>query len=145
MSRANKKKPTPLAGMVAAAGACAAANPPAKSEKRPYSAADDAMILRLRAAGHTVAEIDRATGRSNGSTCCRLRLLRLRAKAEGSPPPAATPEKPIHRLASGKPTSTAKNRACLSCGKTFYSFGPGNRLCAKCRCRASDVSPYALF
>lgn len=35
-----------------------------------------------------------------------------------------------------------KRRPCLCCQREFESEGPGNRLCAICRARASDVSPY---
>lgn len=37
-----------------------------------------------------------------------------------------------------------KRRPCLCCGKQFDSEGPGNRLCAPCRIKVSDVSPFAI-
>jgi hypothetical protein len=51
----------------------------------------------------------------------------------------------VYRLLPGKTTasaSPARTRPCLCCGKTFYSQGFGNRLCN--RCRAQDVSPFAI-
>jgi len=38
--------------------------------------------------------------------------------------------------------ASSKTRPCLCCRDPFDSHGPGNRLCD--RCRARDVSPYAL-
>lgn len=35
------------------------------------------------------------------------------------------------------------DRPCLRCRRTFASFGPGNRLCDRCRNVASEVSPLA--
>lgn len=43
----------------------------------------------------------------------------------------------------GEP-KVVKRRPCLCCRRDFDSDGPGNRLCAPCRVRVADVSPYAL-
>lgn len=43
----------------------------------------------------------------------------------------------------GEPKAITR-RPCLCCSRAFDSTGPGHRLCAACRARASDVSPYAL-
>lgn len=39
------------------------------------------------------------------------------------------------------PEKQIKQRSCLRCGKTFDSWGPGNRLCS--RCAHISVSPFA--
>lgn len=33
----------------------------------------------------------------------------------------------------------AKQRDCLTCGASFLSWGPGNRMCGRCRTASSDV------
>ncbi len=32
-----------------------------------------------------------------------------------------------------------KRRSCITCGEPFLSDGPGNRMCDKCRARASEI------
>jgi protein-arginine kinase activator protein McsA len=44
------------------------------------------------------------------------------------------PEK--HRIQSMR-----KTRSCLSCGGTFASFGPGNRICSGCKEREAWSLP----
>lgn len=46
--------------------------------------------------------------------------------------------------ASDPPRIKKAPRKCLCCGTMFLSHGPGNRMCARCRERAADLSPYAL-
>ncbi len=38
--------------------------------------------------------------------------------------------------------SRSATRDCLRCGDAFYSDGPGNRLCNKCRSRPADPDPH---
>ncbi|MDJ0631081.1 MAG: hypothetical protein QNJ44_22680 [Rhodobacter sp.] len=35
-----------------------------------------------------------------------------------------------------------KNRACLTCGETFLSEGPHNRMCKSCRAKGDDLVPH---
>lgn len=75
-------------------------------------------VPALYRAGATIDEIVRLTGLQKST-------IRHRIEMDIRPRPKTPPRK------------------CLCCGRTFASTGPGNRMCARCRARAADVSPYA--
>lgn len=87
--------------------------------KWPPADADEA--LAMYAAGKTLAEIMARFKRSEMSVRCFLQAR-----------------------TGGSKGAVAKRRPCMCCQKLFFSWGPGNRMCAKCRSIGSSVSPYAL-
>ena len=70
-----------------------------------------------------------------------------RMQSEDARPPVACYRWNAEAVAGTKPRQHRQRSAprnCLCCGQTFLSAGSMNRLCARCRARAGDASPYAV-
>lgn len=91
---------------------------------RAWNYEDEQALLRRHSNGDSFAAIGAALSRT--ATACKQHLDQMKRGTAGAPPTKTKPS----------------TRPCLCCGKPFRSEGPGNRLCP--RCRALDVSPYAI-
>ncbi len=70
------------------------------------------------------------------------------AKPATAPAPCVRKKHYEAAPAAAAPTTTKTKRRCLSCGSSFDSTGPGNRICGACRStdahRVGDAGSYAV-
>jgi hypothetical protein len=103
-----------------------------KKSYRPFTFAEDQQVMYLRGQGLTFEALAMQLGRSYES--CRSRYNTL-----------------IHQLnnqltneaSEGEAKPKPQQRPCMCCRQTFWSTGPGNRLCVDCKRRDAD-EPYQL-
>lgn len=97
----------------------------AVSQPEPKPAAwsedDVSRLIKLREEGHTNAEIATRLGRPENAIAIKATRLRL-------PPKGITAEQQLLRS-----NPKAKYRPCLTCQTTFFSEGPGHRICNGCK------------
>ncbi|MCW3782610.1 GcrA family cell cycle regulator [Defluviimonas salinarum] len=85
--------------------------------------ADIQTLIRLWGEGRSNLEIARELGRQENAVAIKASRLHL-------PPKATAAQK--FAPANAK-NAKAKLRPCLTCSKTFFSEGPGNRICEPCK------------
>lgn len=89
----------------------------------PWEHADVQLLIRLWREGNTNAEIAKTLGRQENAVAIKASRLRL-------PPKAVAGQKLDPKNAkNGK----ALLRPCLCCQRTFFSEGPGHRICDGCK------------
>jgi hypothetical protein len=92
-----------------------------KSKKR-WLRHEDEVLVALKREGKTWAQISEVLERSEASVVYRSESIRA-GKTGYHGKPAVVTSKP------GYP----KRRACMCCGQSIVSTGPGHRLCNPCR------------
>lgn len=108
---------------------------------KKWTAREDVQMLTLYIGGHTADEIGKSLCRSTTAVEQRMSVLRnkkgvqVNRKHTDAEALLAEPIKAPAAIAQRK-------RPCLCCGASFFSSGPGNRLCSECR--RLSVSPYAI-
>ncbi|MBW3243569.1 hypothetical protein KUV57_12925 [Epibacterium sp. DP7N7-1] len=109
--------------MMAASDFWQAPNKEPAKKTGPWDDVDVQILIRLWKDGHSNAEIATTLGRQENAVAIKASRLRL-------PPKAVASQKLNPENAKN---SKARLRPCLCCQKTFFSEGPGHRVCDGCK------------
>ena len=93
----------------------------ASQDRRPWSKGEVMQVVAWREVGRSEEWIARRLGRTRGSVKNLLQYGKQHAV---------------------EPT-TRMPRTCLRCHTSFMSWGPGNRICERCRGEHARLSPLA--
>lgn len=92
-------------------------------DRRPWSSTEVAQVTAWHSVGRSDEWIARRLNRTRGSV---KNLLQY-----GKSKPVTEP-------------TTRKQRQCLRCHNSFTSWGPGNRICERCKGEHARLSPLAV-
>lgn len=134
---------------------------PAKRQQRAWTAEDLARLDTMAGERWTLHDAARALCRSQAAvfdmmrrrdvTGLDCRAFRRRGDGAGRraarlvwAAPAASADAMASPTSAPKADTPRKCRRCLTCEKPFLSEGAHHRMCAHCRARVRDASPYGL-